>query len=79
MSVPKVCVIGAGPAGLSTLIQLKLRQEEGLGPFNVTCYESQPTWGGIWNLTWRTGIWKSGLGFTKLYYQVPLFKILSYL
>ena len=55
MTVPRICVIGAGPAGLSTLIQIKLRQEEGHGPYDVTCYESQPIWGGIWNLTWRTG------------------------
>ena len=55
MRIPRVCVIGAGPTGLSALIQLKQRQDEGKGPFDITCFESQPTFGGNWNLTWRTG------------------------
>ena len=53
--MPRICVIGAGPAGMSMLIQLKLREREGLGSFDITCFESQPTWGGVWNYTWRTG------------------------
>jgi trimethylamine monooxygenase len=56
MAAPRICVIGAGPSGMSSLVQLKLRQDEGLGPFDITCFESQPTWGGNWNFFWRTGI-----------------------
>ena len=56
MSIPRICIIGAGNAGMSTLIQLKFRLEEGCGPFDIVCFESQPTWGGVWNYNWRTGI-----------------------
>ena len=55
MPIPRICVIGAGPAGMSMLIQLKLRQDEGHGPFQVVGFETQDTWGGVWNYTWRTG------------------------
>jgi trimethylamine monooxygenase len=67
--MPRICVIGAGPAGMSMLIQLKLREREGLGPFEITCFESQPTWGGVWNYTWRTGI-----NFTNILVEAFTFK-----
>ncbi|KAL4232886.1 hypothetical protein ACF0H5_007573 [Mactra antiquata] len=48
----RVCVIGAGPSGMSVLYQFaKLRKIP-----NIVCYEKQSTWGGIWNYTWRTGL-----------------------
>ncbi len=68
MSIPRVCVIGAGPAGMSMLIQLKFREQEanleegsgnlkeGFGSLDVVAFESQPTWGGVWNYSWRTGL-----------------------
>jgi trimethylamine monooxygenase len=68
MTIPRVCVIGAGPAGMSMLIQLKFREqeasleegsrslEEGSGRLDVVAFESQPTWGGVWNYNWRTGL-----------------------
>ena len=55
MAVPWFAVIGAGPSGMSAIIQLKLRMDEGLGPFVVVGFEKQETWGGVWNYTWRTG------------------------
>ena len=55
MAVPRIAVIGAGPSGMSAIIQLKLRMDEGLGPFEVVGFEKQETWGGVWNYTWRTG------------------------
>ena len=45
----KVCIIGAGPSGMSLLGNLK---REGL---EVTCYEKQERPGGLWNFSWRTG------------------------
>jgi len=56
MAITRICVVGAGSAGMSTLIQLKFRQEEGCGPFDIVCFEIQPTWGGVWNYNWRTGL-----------------------
>jgi trimethylamine monooxygenase len=68
MTIPRVCVIGAGPAGMSVLIQLKFREQEasleegsgslekGSGRLDVVAFESQPTWGGVWNYNWRTGL-----------------------
>ena len=47
----RVCVIGAGPSGMCALYQLgKMTSRP-----EVVCYEKQSTWGGMWNLTWRTG------------------------
>ncbi|KAL4221358.1 hypothetical protein ACF0H5_019618 [Mactra antiquata] len=51
-TTPRICVIGAGPSGMSVLYQFA---EMGNMP-NVVCYEKQKTWGGIWNFTWRTGL-----------------------
>ena len=49
----RVCVIGAGPAGVSALYQYAMLGS-GEKP-EVTCYEKQDSWGGMWNYTWRTG------------------------
>ncbi|XP_053382876.1 senecionine N-oxygenase-like [Mercenaria mercenaria] len=49
---PRVCIIGAGPSGMSTIYQIKLLAP---GDIDFECYEKQKTWGGQWNYTWRTG------------------------
>ena len=73
MAVPRVCVVGAGPAGLSMLIQMKFRQEEAGsgGPFEVVCFEKQSTWGGVWNYSWRTGKLETFLGSALLIMSGP--------
>ena len=48
----KVCVIGAGASGLSTLIALSEHEEE----VEVVCYERTNSVGGQWKLDWRTGV-----------------------
>ena len=53
--VVRVCVIGAGPSGMGLVGQLKRLEEEG-ERVEVTCYEKQDRPGGLWNLTWRTGV-----------------------
>lgn len=50
----RVCVIGAGPAGMNLLGMFKNLKGRGT-PVEVTCYEKQNTPGGMWNFTWRTG------------------------
>ena len=51
-----VCVIGAGPSGLSQLIAFRTAAEKGADIPDVVCYEKQADWGGLWNCTWRTGV-----------------------
>ncbi|XP_053396202.1 uncharacterized protein LOC123553161 [Mercenaria mercenaria] len=48
----KVCIIGAGPSGMSALYHFV--QQDNIP--DIVCYEKQSTWGGQWNLTWRTGL-----------------------
>ena len=52
----RVCIIGAGPSGLSTLYYFKKLKNEGKAIPEVVCYEKQSNWGGLWNYTWRTGV-----------------------
>ncbi|WAR21649.1 GSOX1-like protein, partial [Mya arenaria] len=52
----RVCVIGAGPAGMSTLIHFAKLPEMP----DVVCYEKQDTCGGLWNFTWITGVDQCG-------------------
>lgn len=56
IKMTKICVIGAGPSGMSVLVhhaKLKALGTENLP--EVVCYEKQSDWGGLWNYTWRTG------------------------
>ncbi|XP_045198842.1 flavin-containing monooxygenase 3-like [Mercenaria mercenaria] len=54
--VKRICVIGAGPSGMSTLFHFAK-----LEPMpEVVCYEKQSTWGGLWNFSWRTGVDEHG-------------------
>ncbi|XP_033731572.1 dimethylaniline monooxygenase [N-oxide-forming] 1-like, partial [Pecten maximus] len=52
----RVCVIGAGPGGMSFLYQNNKLKAAGKGCVDVVCYEKQSNWGGLWNFTWRTGV-----------------------
>jgi len=49
----RVCVIGAGPSGMSALLQFS--QLSSADRPEVVCYEKHSTWGGMWNFTWQTG------------------------
>ena len=55
MSGKKVCVIGAGPSGMSVLSWVSHLAREGRQVPQVVCYEKQADWGGLWNYSWRTG------------------------
>jgi len=51
----KICIIGAGPSGLSVLCWYAKLAREGKEVPEIVCYEKQSDWGGLWNYSWRTG------------------------
>ena len=56
MGSVQICLIGAGPSGMSVLYHAeKLRKGSKSMP-EITCYEKQSRWGGLWNVSWRTGL-----------------------
>ena len=59
----RVCVIGAGPSGLSFLyhanrfvesIAKNVKNPDNVA-LDVVCYEKHATCGGLWNMSWRVG------------------------
>ena len=51
----RVCVIGAGPSGCSTLFNFVELEKQGVEIPEIVCYEKQSSFGGLWNYSWRTG------------------------
>merc|ERR1711997_342656 len=60
MAPKRICLIGAGPSGMSVLYQLEKLRKEGVDVPEVVCYEKQSNWGGLWNYTWRAGTDENG-------------------
>lgn len=58
--VKRVCIIGAGPSGLSVLCWFSKMKREGKEIPELVCYEKQSNWGGLWNYSWRTGMDQHG-------------------
>ena len=56
----KVAVIGAGPSGLAQLRAFQSAKAKGAAIPEVTCFEMQENWGGLWNYSWRTGTGENG-------------------
>jgi len=56
----KVCLIGAGPSGMSVLCWASKLAREGRNVPEITCFEKQSNWGGLWNYSWRTGTDENG-------------------
>ena len=52
----RVCIIGAGPSGLSTLYHFDKLKKEGTEIPEVVCFERQSSYGGLWNYSWRAGM-----------------------
>ena len=51
----RVCVIGAGPSGMSALYHFKQLEMKGQEIPEIVCFEKQSDWGGLWKYSWRTG------------------------
>ena len=56
----RVAVIGAGPCGLAQLDAFEEARRRGADVPQITCFEKQGDWGGLWNYTWRTGLDEHG-------------------
>jgi trimethylamine monooxygenase len=52
----KVAIIGAGPSGLAQLRAFQSAAAKGEAIPEITCFEKQGDWGGLWNYSWRTGL-----------------------
>ena len=59
----RVCVVGAGPSGLSVLYHVNkmkgcnsnISNYDDNANIDVVCYEKHSTMGGLWNMSWRVG------------------------
>ena len=56
MSGVKICLIGAGPSGMSVLYHAEMLRKDGYDVPEVVCFEKQSVCGGLWNQSWRTGL-----------------------
>lgn len=56
LSQKKICIIGAGPSGLSIINSFLEILQKGEKIPELICYEKQSNWGGQWNFTYKTGI-----------------------
>ena len=61
LSKLKVCLIGAGPSGMSVMFHLNRLAQQGVQVPELKCYEKQSNWGGLWNYSWRTGMKSNNL------------------
>ena len=60
MKNKKVGIIGAGPSGLAQIRAFEALKDLGQEIPEITCFEKQSNWGGMWNYSWRTGVGKYG-------------------
>lgn len=56
----RVAIIGAGPSGLAQMRAFAKARDAGATIPEIVCFEKQADWGGLWTLTWRTGLDASG-------------------
>lgn len=60
MTQKRIAIIGAGPSGLAQLRAFQSAAAQGEDIPEITCFEKQDNWGGLWNYTWRTGLDQNG-------------------
>ena len=56
----RICVIGAGPTGLSVNVAFKMALDKGEKIPEIVIYEKQETYLGLWNYSWKTGVDEHG-------------------
>ena len=55
MHSKRICVIGAGPSGMSILYHFNKLKRQGKKIPDIVCFEKQSDWGGLWKYAWETG------------------------
>ena len=55
LQAKRVCVIGAGPSGMSVLYHFNRLKTQGKEIPEIVCYDKQSDWGGLWIYSWETG------------------------
>ena len=71
-----VCVIGAGPSGMSVLFHFNKLKEQGKEIPEIVCFDKQSDWGGLWKYSWETGKYIVFSGALKHSYAQPLFLVI---
>ena len=56
MENKKVCIIGSGPSGISSINSFLHAEKKGEKIPQIVCYEKQLNIGGLWNYTHQTGV-----------------------
>lgn len=61
MTELSIGIIGSGPGGINSMAAFNDLKKKGQpSTARIVCYEKQPCHGGMWNITWKTGIDSSG-------------------
>jgi len=65
----RICVIGVGPSGMSVNVAFNMAKSAGEEIPEITFFEKQDTFGGLWNYNWRTGVDSNGEPIHNTMYQ----------
>ena len=68
MAPKRICLIGAGPSGMSILYHIEKMKKQGREVPEIVCFEKQSNWGGLWNYSWRTGTKSNLQGVPQLFF-----------
>ena len=72
MAPKRICVIGAGPSGMSILYHIEKMKKQGREVPEIVCFEKQSNWGGLWNYSWRTGMKSNFQGVLQFFFLLYL-------
>jgi len=60
MNEVSVGIIGCGPSGASALFTFNELKKSGMEIPKLVCYDKQKAFGGLWNVSWETGVHSNG-------------------
>ena len=69
----RVCVIGAGPSGMSVLYHFNRLKTQGKEIPEIMCFDKQSDWGGLWKYSWETGEESNHFIYVSLLQYPPVF------
>ena len=65
----RVAIIGGGPCAMSAMIAFAKAEQNGESIPEIVCFDKQPTLGGQWNFTWRSGVDEHGVPVSNSMYE----------